>query len=81
MDRTREQERQPRRAAREVQREFRSRPFAARGTTVTMHERPIAGPGKWLRYPLEGLLRRRNTESLPRLTAIAERHTKPPSHA
>jgi hypothetical protein len=48
------------------------------GTTVTMHETPVAGPGKWLNNPAtEALLTRRNTESLARLKAMAERHTTP----
>ncbi len=51
---------------------------SATGTTVTMHETPVAGPGKWLHNPLtEALLTRRNTESLARLTALVERHTQP----
>jgi uncharacterized protein YndB with AHSA1/START domain len=46
--------------------------------TVTMHETPIAGPGKWFHNPLtEMLLVRRNTESLDRLAALAERRTVP----
>jgi hypothetical protein len=50
------------------------------GTTVTMHESPVAGPGKWLHNPLaEMVLTRRNTESLARLTALVERHTQPPA--
>ncbi len=49
-------------------------------TRVTLHETPIAGPGKWLHNPLtETLLTRRNTESLARLTALVERHTQPPA--
>ena len=52
---------------------------AGTGTTVTMHEAPVAGPGKWLHNPLtESLLTRRNTESLARLTALVERRTQPP---
>jgi hypothetical protein len=48
------------------------------GTTLTMHEAPVAGPGKWLHNPLtEALLARRNSESLTRLTALVERHTQP----
>jgi uncharacterized protein YndB with AHSA1/START domain len=48
------------------------------GTTVTMHETPVAGPGKWLSNPAtEALLTRRNTESLARLAALVERHTAP----
>jgi len=45
---------------------------------VTMTETPISGPGKWLHNPVtDGLLGRRNTESLARLAAIAERRTEP----
>jgi hypothetical protein len=48
------------------------------GTTITMHETPVAGPGKWLNSPLtETVLARRNAESLARLTALVERHTQP----
>jgi hypothetical protein len=48
------------------------------GTRVTMHEAPVAGPGKWLHNPLaEMVLTRRNTESLARLTALVERHPTP----
>ena len=48
------------------------------GTTITMHEEPVAGPGKWLDNPLtELVLTRRNTETLARLTALVERHTAP----
>ena len=48
------------------------------GTTLTMHEAPVAGPGKWLHNQLtEALLARRNSESLTRLTALVERHTQP----
>lgn len=48
------------------------------GTQVDMAETPIAGPGKWLNNPAaEALLSRRNTESLARLAAIAERRTTP----
>lgn len=47
-------------------------------TRVTMTETPISGPGKWLHNPVtDGLLGRRNTESLARLAAIAERRTVP----
>lgn len=43
------------------------------GCRITMHETPVAGPGKWLHNPAaEAVLRRRNTESLDRLAAIAE---------
>jgi Polyketide cyclase / dehydrase and lipid transport len=48
------------------------------GTLVTMHETPIAGPGKWLHNPAsEALLTRRNVEALARLAAIAERRSEP----
>lgn len=48
------------------------------GTRVTMHETPTAGPGRWLHNPATAaLLTRRNTESLARLTALAERRTQP----
>jgi uncharacterized protein YndB with AHSA1/START domain len=50
----------------------------AGGCRVTMYEEPAAGPGKWLNNPVgEAILRRRNTEALRRLRALAERHTKP----
>jgi uncharacterized protein YndB with AHSA1/START domain len=48
------------------------------GCRVTMHETPVAGPGKWLHNPAtEALLVRRNTESLARLAALCERRTTP----
>jgi hypothetical protein len=48
------------------------------GCLVTMHETPIAGPGKWLHSPVtEALLVRRNDESLARLAALCERRTVP----
>jgi uncharacterized protein YndB with AHSA1/START domain len=48
------------------------------GTIVTMHEEPVAGPGKWLHNrATEALLTRRNTESLARLTALVLRPTQP----
>ncbi len=48
------------------------------GCRVTMHESPVAGPGHWLHNPVtEALLTRRNTESLARLAALAERRTEP----
>ncbi len=47
-------------------------------TVVSIHEEPIAGPGKWLHNPAtEALLTRRNVETLARLAALAERHTEP----
>lgn len=48
------------------------------GTTVTIHETPVAGPGEWVHNPVfDAVLKRRNTESLARLAAIAERRTTP----
>lgn len=48
------------------------------GIRVTMHETLIAGPGRWLHNrATEALLARRNTESLARLSALAERRTRP----
>jgi uncharacterized protein YndB with AHSA1/START domain len=48
------------------------------GCLVTMHETPVSGPGKWLHNPVsEAVLVRRNTESLARLAAMAERRTVP----
>jgi uncharacterized protein YndB with AHSA1/START domain len=50
------------------------------GTRVSMYEAPTKGPGKWLHNPAaEALLLRRNIEALARLSAIAERRTRPPS--
>jgi uncharacterized protein YndB with AHSA1/START domain len=47
-------------------------------TLLTMIETPIAGPGKWAHNALsEAVLVRRNTESLARLAAVAERRTQP----
>jgi uncharacterized protein YndB with AHSA1/START domain len=48
------------------------------GTQVTMSETPTSGPGRWLHNPInEAVLIRRNTESLARLAALAERRTSP----
>lgn len=48
------------------------------GCLVTMHETPIAGPGKWLHSAVtDALLVRRNDESLARLAALCERRTAP----
>jgi uncharacterized protein YndB with AHSA1/START domain len=48
------------------------------GCHVTLHETPIAGPGKVLHNPLsEALLVRRNVEALDRLAAISEGRTAP----
>lgn len=48
------------------------------GCRVTMHESPVAGPGKWLHNPAsEAILVRRNSESLDRLAAVVEQRTKP----
>jgi hypothetical protein len=47
-------------------------------TIVTMTETPVSGPGRWLHNPLaEGILLRRNTETLARLAALAERRSAP----
>jgi uncharacterized protein YndB with AHSA1/START domain len=49
------------------------------GCRVTMYEEPAGGPGRMMANPVgEAILRRRNTESLNRLRAIAERRTRPP---
>lgn len=49
---------------------------AGTGTDVELAESPVSGPGKWLHNPLtERLLRRRNVESLARLTVLVERRT------
>jgi uncharacterized protein YndB with AHSA1/START domain len=48
------------------------------GTLVELSETPSAGLGKWLDNPVtEGLLARRNVESLARLAAVAERRAQP----
>jgi uncharacterized protein YndB with AHSA1/START domain len=48
------------------------------GTRVTMDEIPVHGPGKWVHNPLnEQILRRRNVESLARLTVMAEEPAHP----
>ena len=48
------------------------------GCRVTMHETPVAGPGKWLHNPAsEALLVRRNVEALDRLSALVEARTAP----
>ena len=48
------------------------------GTDVSLDEVPVAGPGKWVHNPLtEMVLSRRNTESLARLAALAQRRTAP----
>ncbi len=48
------------------------------GTRVDLLETPSAGPGRWLDNPLtEGVIARRNIESLARLAAIAEHRTTP----
>ena len=50
------------------------------GAIVTLSETPVSGPGEWLHNPLLDLiLRRRNVETLARLTAMAERRTEAPS--
>jgi uncharacterized protein YndB with AHSA1/START domain len=48
------------------------------GTTVTLAETPIRGPGHWLHHRVsDSVLRRRNEESLARLAALSERRTAP----
>lgn len=48
------------------------------GCRITMHETPVAGPGKWLHNPAtEALLVRRNVEALDRLSALVEARTAP----
>lgn len=48
------------------------------GTRLTMTERPVSGPGRWLDNPAsEALLVRRNREALARLAAMVERRTQP----
>lgn len=48
------------------------------GTRVTLHETPTAGAGRWLNNPAgNALLTRRNTETLARLTLLAEHRTQP----
>lgn len=48
------------------------------GTRITLAETPVDGPGKWLHNPLnEAVLVRRNTETVARLVALAERRTEP----
>ena len=50
----------------------------ATGCTVRIEESPKSGPGSWLHNPVsEALLKRRNTEALNRLRAIAENLTVP----
>ncbi len=50
----------------------------ADGCTITMHETPVSGPGKWLHNPAtEALLIRRNVEALDRLAALVEARTAP----
>jgi len=48
------------------------------GSTLTLTETPVSGPGKWVNNPLtEAITHRRNTETLTRLTALVERRTQP----
>jgi uncharacterized protein YndB with AHSA1/START domain len=54
--------------------------LAAEGTAtrVTMHETPVAGPGKWTDSKFtQSLIARRNVEALARLAATVERRTAP----
>jgi uncharacterized protein YndB with AHSA1/START domain len=51
---------------------------AGDGTTVTLTETPISGPGHWLHNRIaDAVLHRRNEESLARLAALSERRTAP----
>ena len=51
---------------------------AGSGTTVTLDETPVSGPGAWLHNPVtEAVLARRNVEALARFTALVERRTTP----
>ena len=48
------------------------------GTSVSMSEEPVSGPGKALHNPLlDAALRARNVESLARLAALAEEPERP----
>jgi len=48
------------------------------GSTLTLTETPVSGPGTWVNNPLtEAITHRRNTETLTRLTALVERRTQP----
>ena len=48
------------------------------GCRLTMTETPVTGPGRWVHNPLtDALLARRNSESLARLKALAERPISP----
>ena len=48
------------------------------GTSVTLAETPISGPGHWLHNRVsDSVLHRRNEESLARLAAMSERRTTP----
>jgi uncharacterized protein YndB with AHSA1/START domain len=48
------------------------------GTTVTLEEIPVSGPGHWLHNRVaDAVLHRRNEESLARLAALSERRTAP----
>ena len=50
------------------------------GSTLTLTETPVSGPGKWVNNTLtEALTHRRNNETLARLTALVERRTQPHS--
>jgi uncharacterized protein YndB with AHSA1/START domain len=49
------------------------------GTTVTLSETPISGPGSWLHNrATDAILHRRNVEAIARLAALSERRTTPP---
>ena len=50
------------------------------GTIVSLSETAVAGFGKWIYNPVVDLvMARRNVETLARLAALSERHTKPVS--
>lgn len=62
----------------EVEVQLQPVPGAADRTEVTMLERPVAGPGRWVPRPLtEMALHVRNRESLQRLAYLAEGRTDP----
>ena len=50
----------------------------ATATRVTMAERPVSGPGRWVHNRVaDAVLARRNTEALTRLRCLVERPTAP----
>lgn len=53
-------------------------PSTRSGTAVTRTEEPVSGPGGWMHDPLrDALIRRRNVESLPLLSALVLGRTAP----